>query len=74
MKVYLIYLGIPESYNERIRILATTNYEMALKIQKEAGGSMYANYWIIKDVNGEFFTCKSDIFEKTYERIVDEMV
>jgi hypothetical protein len=23
--------------------------------------------WIIKDVNGEFYPCKPDIFEKTYE-------
>lgn len=25
--------------------------------------------WIIKGVNGEFYLCKPDIFEKTYERI-----
>jgi hypothetical protein len=24
--------------------------------------------WIIKGVNGEFYPCKPDIFEKTYER------
>jgi hypothetical protein len=25
--------------------------------------------WIIKGVNGEYYPCKPDIFEKTYERI-----
>ena len=25
------------------------------------------NDWVIKDVNNEFFSCKPDIFEKTYE-------
>ena len=27
--------------------------------------------WIIKGVNGEFYPCKPDIFEKTYESITD---
>jgi len=27
--------------------------------------------WIIKGVNGEFYPCKSDIFEKTYEPVDD---
>jgi hypothetical protein len=25
--------------------------------------------WIIKGVNGEFYPCKPDIFEKTYEPV-----
>ncbi len=34
-------------------------------------GTMTAsvNDWIIKGVNGEFYPCKPDIFEKTYEAI-----
>lgn len=28
--------------------------------------------YIIKGVNGEFYPCKPDIFEKTYERAIDE--
>lgn len=28
--------------------------------------------YIIKGVNGEFYPCKPDIFEKTYERVTDE--
>lgn len=27
------------------------------------------NDWIIKGVNGEFYPCKPDIFEKTYELV-----
>jgi len=25
--------------------------------------------WIMKDINGEFYPCKPDIFEKTYEHM-----
>lgn len=36
-------------------------------------GTMTAIYgdWIIKGVNGEFYPCKPDIFEKTYEPVED---
>jgi hypothetical protein len=27
------------------------------------------NDWIIKGINGEFYPCKPDIFEKTYEEV-----
>lgn len=27
------------------------------------------NDWVIKGVNGEFYPCKPDIFEKTYEAV-----
>lgn len=38
---------------------------------KTLEGIMLANYgdWIIKGVNGEFYPCKPDIFEKTYELV-----
>lgn len=29
------------------------------------------NDWIIKGVNGEYYPCKPDIFEKTYEKVVE---
>ena len=37
-------------------------------------GVMSANIgdWIIKGVNGEFYPCKPDIFEKTYERVEED--
>ena len=28
-----------------------------------------ANDWIIKGIEGEFYPCKPDIFEKTYEKV-----
>ena len=27
--------------------------------------------YVIKGVNGEFYPCKPDIFEKTYERVIE---
>lgn len=37
-------------------------------------GIMRANIgdYIIKGVNGEFYPCKPDIFEKTYEKVGEE--
>lgn len=34
-------------------------------------GNMHAkpNDWIIKGVKGEFYPCKPDIFEQTYEKV-----
>jgi hypothetical protein len=38
---------------------------------KTLEGTMIAEVgdWIIKGVNGEFYPCKPDIFEKTYEAV-----
>ena len=35
-------------------------------------GDMQADYgdWIIKGIAGEFYPCKPDIFEQTYEEVV----
>ena len=30
--------------------------------------------YIIKGVNGEFYPCKPDIFDKTYEKVEDETI
>ncbi len=40
---------------------------------KTLEGQHYASVgdYIIKGVNGEFYPCKPDIFEKTYERVED---
>lgn len=42
----------------------------AIKI-KTLEGMMEATYgdYIIKGVNGEYYPCKPDIFEKTYEKV-----
>ena len=36
-------------------------------------GTMYANAgdWIIKGIKGEFYPCKPDIFEATYEPVAE---
>ena len=36
-------------------------------------GDMYSslNDYIIKGVNGEFYPCKPDIFDKTYEEVTE---
>ncbi|MBA9078309.1 hypothetical protein [Rufibacter quisquiliarum] len=53
---------------------AWDDYEKILERQggrviKTLEGDMMASFgdWIIKGVNGEFYPCKPDIFEKTYE-------
>jgi len=41
----------------------------AIKIQTLEGVmTAVLGDWIIKGVNGEFYPCKPDIFEKTYEK------
>jgi hypothetical protein len=55
------------------------NYENAEELAYKTGeihimtleGLMTASNldWIIKGVNGEFYPCKPDIFEKTYESV-----
>lgn len=37
-----------------------------MEIQEFLGGD-----YIIKGVNGEFYPCKPDIFEKTYEEVAE---
>jgi hypothetical protein len=40
---------------------------------KTLEGAVYADEldWIIKGVAGEFYPCKPDIFEQTYEKVED---
>ena len=42
---------------------------------KTLEGVMTANAgdYIIRGVNGELYPCKADIFEKTYERVTDDV-
>ena len=43
-------------------IIGTTEGDMRAKVGD----------WIIKGVNGEFYPCKPDVFEKTYEKVTDK--
>lgn len=45
------------------------NGESTLIIQTEEGNmEARVNDWVIKGVKGEFYPCKPDIFEATYEK------
>lgn len=67
----------PETFNEVCEWIGWHNLddgtsfeEGYLGIETEEG-TMQARTkdWIIKGVNGEFYPCKPDIFEKTYEPV-----
>lgn len=49
----------------------TRDYKKPLLVIDTLEGEMTAKLgdWIIKGVNGEFYPCKPDIFEKTYEAV-----
>ena len=53
-------------------ILAKKNAEEELAIGTLEGVMTASkNDWIIKGVHGEYYPCKPDIFEKTYEPVDD---
>jgi hypothetical protein len=64
---------IGENYGHKVayedteeRAIKTGNY---LITTLEGIMTASAGDWIIKGVNGEFYPCKPDIFEKTYEPV-----
>ena len=58
---------------DTIRVIYEDKDNPYLKIET-LEGIMKASVgdYIIKGVTGEFYPCKPDIFEKTYERVIDE--
>jgi hypothetical protein len=55
------------SFNDRLRIEGRCIFIETLEgVMKADEGD-----WIIKGVKGEFYPCKPDIFEATYERVED---
>lgn len=54
---------------------ATTNLEHGRIVISTLEGEMQATPgdWIIKGVAGEFYPCKPDIFEQTYEPAEDDL-
>lgn len=67
------------------KIMDFTHCQMVITTEKRLNGTMYGeietlegimkvseNDYIIKGVNGEFYPCKPDIFEKTYEKVGEE--
>ncbi len=68
--------GFEETFNkicEWIGAKHSSNGDHKNIIIKTLEGDMRAdrNDWIIQGVNGEFYPCKPDIFEKTYEKVED---
>ena len=52
--------------------VATIFERYELSINTLEGKMRVSNYdYIVKGVNGEFYPCKPDIFEKTYEMVGD---
>ncbi len=50
-------------YNPRLRIVEIHTIEGVMVAQ--------IGDWIIRGVNGELYPCKPDIFEKTYEAVIE---
>ena len=70
----LVGLGMPEIGHElesETAYLAGVAPPVFSLIISTLEGDMKAHIgdWIIKGINGEFYPCKDDIFEKTYEAV-----
>ena len=63
------YTGSKESVAEVLRFCPDAGLVHSNICIRTLEGTMFAipNYWIIKGVQGEFYPCKPDIFEATYE-------
>ena len=59
--------------SESKRVVSYTIDEKPTLIIQTLEGDMTANLgdWIIRGVRGEFYPCKPDIFEMTYEAVED---
>lgn len=75
--------GTGESFNEITELNKDGNRDIIIQSKGEGSedtlliptleGDMKAslNDWIIKGISGEVYPCKPDIFEKTYEEVID---
>lgn len=65
---------IKEGINYKLmKLWAYDGYSKLNGIIKTLEGDHYVteNDWIIQGVNGEYYPCKPDIFDKTYEKVED---
>lgn len=53
-------------------VIAMGDYMRILTLEGEMTASR--SDWIIKGVKGEFYPCKPDIFEATYESVKDHII
>lgn len=58
---------IKEFINYTTTLIITSEYLGIETLEGEMKCS--SGDWVIKGVNGEFYPCKPDIFEKTYEEV-----
>ncbi len=60
-------------FHVRNRRTLTGDYSKALEIPT-LEGEMIADegVWIIKGIKGEFYPCRDDIFQATYEQVVED--
>ena len=66
------FTGTKENYAEILRFCPHAGILPSCLLIKTLEGTHKANVndWIIKGVKGEFYPCKPDIFELTYEPCV----
>jgi hypothetical protein len=60
-----------EDFEKWMGEMLTTEYENSVVVISTLEGDMRANVgdWIIKGIRGEFYPCKPDIFEQTYDPV-----
>jgi hypothetical protein len=63
------FLGGPYSSNHKWK---DTTYEGGFIKTLEGDHEFKKNDWIIKGVKGEFYPCKPDIFDQTYEIVLND--
>jgi hypothetical protein len=66
--------GNEDKVRDFMKMELATEYQGELLVIETLEGTMRANQgdYIIKGVNGEFYPCKPDIFEKTYDDCTSE--
>lgn len=67
---YMIEDSLPDWFMDRVSNNTIVIHEDGTCYIKTLEGTMKSEYcdYIILGVNGEVYPCKSDIFEKTYEK------
>jgi len=65
------WIGNYEVIKDFMKQEPVTEYQNEVLVIETLEGTMRADFgdYIIKGVNGEFYPCKPDIFEKTYEKV-----
>lgn len=68
-------MPIPPVPSDQLRVRRDPKQWFRKRYQVRAHGSwpwLSPRDWVIVDQSGEFYPCKPDIFEQTYERVKEE--